>query len=157
MGKTLLCATAPTPIIISAESGLLSLNKQNQQKILGKVVDIPVVTVTNYTELEEAYQWIVNDPHAQQFETICLDSISEIAEKVLAHAEVIIVEVSLFAFRDGPGMPVFPEVLNFMLERKYALYDFPGFLRRPLDGALGQCDVCFVKRNGFLRKSNNWK
>jgi len=44
-----------------------------------------------------------------------------------------------------------------MLERGYVVYDFPGFSRRELDGALGQCDVCFVKSNGFLRKSNIWK
>jgi hypothetical protein len=31
------------------------------------------------------------------------------------------------------------------------------FLRRPLDGAIGQCDICFVKKDGFLKKSNEWK
>jgi len=53
-------------------------------------------------------------------------------------------------------MPVFSDVINFMLARDYVVYDFAGFLRRPLDGALGQCDICFVKKNGFLRKSNDW-
>jgi hypothetical protein len=43
------------------------------------------------------------------------------------------------------------------LEWDYVVYDFAGFARRPLDGALGQCDICFVKRNGFLRVSNEWK
>lgn len=76
------------------------------------------------------------------------------AEKTFGHTEVYILEVSLFAFEDN--MPQFAEVINFMQSRGYVVYDFPGFLRRPYDGALGQCDVCFVKANGFLHASNRW-
>ena len=35
MGKTTLCATAPRPVILSAESGLLALNKKNLEKLYG--------------------------------------------------------------------------------------------------------------------------
>lgn len=76
------------------------------------------------------------------------------ASSTFGTTEVYILETSLFPFFSN--MPVFFDVVNFMLERDYVVYDFPGFLRRPFDGALGQCDICFVKRNGFLRKSNNW-
>ena len=120
MGKTLLCATAPTPIIISAESGLLSLNPKNQQKILGQVVDIPVITITTYQELQEAYLFIKNDPHAQKFQTICIDSITEVAETILANAKLefkdarqaygVLIEntVKLIKdFRDLPGKHVY--------------------------------------------------
>lgn len=78
------------------------------------------------------------------------------AEMTFGYTEVYILEVSLFPFSDVPGMPVISEVLNFMLARDYVAYDFAGFLRRPLDGALGQCDICFVKKDGFLRNSNEW-
>jgi len=78
------------------------------------------------------------------------------AEKTFGYTEVYILEVSLFSFTDVQGMPILSDVINFMLERDYVVYDFAGFLRRPLDGALGQCDICFVKKNGFLRKSNDW-
>lgn len=74
MGKTCLCATMPNPIIISAESGLLSL----------RGVDIPVIEVSSMDDLEKAYNWIATSDDAKQFESICLDSISEIAEVVLA-------------------------------------------------------------------------
>ena len=53
-------------------------------------------------------------------------------------------------------MPIFSDVIKFMADREYEVYDFPGFLRRPFDGALGQMDICFVKRNGMMRKTNNW-
>jgi FkbM family methyltransferase len=76
------------------------------------------------------------------------------AKKTFGYTEAFILEVSLFPF--DPRWPIFSDVVNFMLERDYVVYDFPGFLRRPFDGALGQCDICFVKRNGFLRSSNGW-
>lgn len=78
------------------------------------------------------------------------------ATSLFGKTEVFILEVSLFPFDDSPGIPIFSEVINFMNERGYVAYDFPGFGRRPLDGALGQCDVCFVKEDSFLRKSNDW-
>ena len=74
VGKTSLCATTGAPtIIISAESGLLSL----------RGVDIPVIEVKALDQLYEAYDFVVNDPQGQAFKWVCLDSISEIAEVVL--------------------------------------------------------------------------
>jgi FkbM family methyltransferase len=78
------------------------------------------------------------------------------AESTFGKTEVYILEVSLFAFDDVPGAPIFSDVINFMLERNYLIYDFGGFMRRPYDGALGQCDICFVKQSGLLKQSNRW-
>lgn len=74
-GKTTLCATAPNPVILSAESGLLSLRK----------FQIPVMVIHTLEELMEAYRWLTTSPEANRFETVCLDSLSEIGEVVLAH------------------------------------------------------------------------
>jgi hypothetical protein len=71
-GKTRLCATAPQPVIISAEAGLLSLRQY----------DIPVITVGSIDEVGEAYAMLAGD-EGKQFDSICLDSISEIAETCL--------------------------------------------------------------------------
>lgn len=74
-GKTTLCATTAEPtIIISAESGLLSL----------RGFDIPVIEVKTLDELYEAYQFVAG-PDGEPFSWVCLDSISEIAEVVLNH------------------------------------------------------------------------
>jgi hypothetical protein len=91
-GKTVLCATAPKPVIISAEAGLLSLNKRNLERLYGVgnpnvTYDIPVMQVTNIDQLTEAYMFFVRDPNARHFSTICLDSISEVAEVVLSNAK----------------------------------------------------------------------
>ena len=78
------------------------------------------------------------------------------AQKTFGFTEVYIIEVSLFPYNESQELPVLSDVINYMLLRDYVVYDFPGFLRRPFDGALGQCDICFVKKNGFLKKHNGW-
>lgn len=73
-GKTTLIKTLPDPVIISAESGLLSLSG----------VDIPYITVTSLADLRDVMTWITSSEEAKRFKSIALDSISEIAEVVLA-------------------------------------------------------------------------
>ena len=77
VGKTTLVATAPAPLLISAESGLLSLRH----------VDVPTLPVTTIDDLTNIYNWITRSQEAQQYYTVCLDSISEIGEQVLASAK----------------------------------------------------------------------
>ena len=71
-GKTSLIKTLPAPIVLSAEAGLLS--------IAGS--DIPYIEIHNMEELGEAYTYVKE--HSTDYGTIILDSISEIAEVVLA-------------------------------------------------------------------------
>ena len=77
VGKTRLVATAPAPLLISAEAGLLSLRQH----------DIPVITITDLQTLHQVYMWILQSSESRQFHTICLDSISEIGEVCLAAAK----------------------------------------------------------------------
>jgi len=74
-GKTSLIPTLPNPIIISAESGLLSIQGSN----------IPYIEIDSYESLMEAYKFITTSSEAEAFDSIAVDSISEIAEVVLAH------------------------------------------------------------------------
>ena len=69
VGKTMLCATAPNPVIISSEEGLLCLADK----------DVPVVEVTNLKSTLEAIKWA----KTCQFDTVCLDSLSELGEVLL--------------------------------------------------------------------------
>jgi hypothetical protein len=110
-GKTMLCATTGEPtVIISAESGLLSLRD----------FDIPVIEVKTLDALYEAYDFVVNNPEGQAFKWICLDSISEIAEVVLNHEKKAAKDPRqaygalaekmtdlIRAFRDLPGRNVY--------------------------------------------------
>lgn len=73
-GKTTLISTLPNPIVLSAEGGLLSLRKFN----------IPYIEISTLEELYEAFEYLVKDPEGVKFESIALDSISEIGELILS-------------------------------------------------------------------------
>lgn len=92
MGKTVLAATLPSPILISAESGSLSLKRANLERLYGVnnpsiCYNIPMIEIGNVQDLTEAYNWCTQSSEAKQFASIGLDSLSEIAEVVLANAK----------------------------------------------------------------------
>ena len=72
-GKTSLIKTLPNPIVLSAEGGLLSIQD----------ADLPYIEITNMATLQEAYKWLTESADAKGFQSVALDSISEIAEVVL--------------------------------------------------------------------------
>lgn len=72
VGKTRLCTTAPKPIILSAERGLLSLAG----------FDMPFIEINTMQDLDEAYK---HTAKSAEYETICIDSLSEISETVVAN------------------------------------------------------------------------
>jgi phage nucleotide-binding protein len=72
-GKTSLIKTLPNPVVLSAEGGLLSIAD----------ADIPFIEVNDIQSLNDAYDWLINSDEAKQFDSVALDSISEIAEVVL--------------------------------------------------------------------------
>lgn len=109
-GKTVLASTAPAPFLISAEGGELSL----------RTMQIPMVKVTTVEDLRDIYAWCERSAEAKQFQTICIDSLSEIAEVVLnnakrqvkdprqAYGELIEkMETTIRMFRDLPGRNVY--------------------------------------------------
>ena len=73
-GKTSLIKTCPAPLVLSAEAGLLALSGS----------DIPYIEIDSMEALSDAYRWIGESDDAKDFQTICLDSISEIAEVCLS-------------------------------------------------------------------------
>ena len=75
-GKTTLSKTLPKPVVLSAEGGLLSLKDDN----------IPYIEIKSMTDLHDAYAWLQD---SDEFESVVLDSISEIAEVVLSHEKKI--------------------------------------------------------------------
>jgi len=74
------------------------------------------------------------------------------AKEVLEDTELVILEVSLFQF--VVGGPQFYDVVSYMKQCGFVVYDVFGALKRPLDGALAQLDVAFVKETGLFRKQH---
>ncbi len=76
------------------------------------------------------------------------------ASDMLASTELVILEVSLFPFGGGPELY---DVVEFMKERGFVAYDLVDFKYRPIDGALGQIDMAFVREDGALRAVKGWR
>lgn len=77
IGKTYLCGTAPKPLILSAEDGLLSL--------AGK--DIDFIKITKFQDLINVYNEVQKSKE-HGYETICIDSLSEVCEVILAERKL---------------------------------------------------------------------
>lgn len=110
VGKTALIATLPAPIVLSAEGGLLSIQG----------ADLPYIEVASIDDLREAYAWCKDSAEAKVYSSICLDSISEVAEVVLqrelksnkdgraAYGEMNSTMAEIIrSFRDLPGRHVY--------------------------------------------------
>lgn len=109
-GKTSLIPTLPNPVVLSAEGGLLSIQG----------ADVPFIEINSMATLMEAYTWLTESDEAKQFDSVALDSISEIGEVVLAeelkknkdgraaYGELNTVMASMIrAFRDLPNKHVY--------------------------------------------------
>jgi FkbM family methyltransferase len=70
------------------------------------------------------------------------------ATQILKETEYVIVEVSLFA--------QIYDVMNFLKMQGFTVYDMVDLARRPLDYALWQCNMAFVKESGQFRTSSSY-
>lgn len=75
-GKTPLIATAPRPVMLATEAGLLSLRG---------VQHVPVYQANTYQKIKEFFEWSFKSNEAKQFDTIAVDSVSQMSEIVLEH------------------------------------------------------------------------
>jgi FkbM family methyltransferase len=132
---------------LAGSSFLPPANEEQLQT--GRQRKTPVVTIDSiFSESEPLPELVKLD--IQGFELEALKG----ARRLFGHTECFVLEVSLFRFL--PGMPDFRDVIEFMHQRGYNAYDICGYLRRPLDGALGQLDVVFAKANGRLCHDTRW-
>lgn len=75
-------------------------------------------------------------------------------EILFGTTEIFIIEISLFKFNNHT--PDITEIINFMNDKGYVIYDIPSYIRRPFDGALAQIDICFTRKDSELRITNRW-
>lgn len=105
-GKTSLIKTLPAPVVLSAEGGLLSISD----------ADIPFIEVSDMRALQDAYAWLKDSEESKGFKSVCLDSISEVAEVVLADE----------LRKNKDGRAAYGEMNSTMAELIRAFRDLPG-------------------------------
>jgi FkbM family methyltransferase len=75
-------------------------------------------------------------------------------KKLFDSAEVFILEASFYEFM--PETPRVHEVIRYMTDRGFWLYDIGGYLRRPYGNDLAQIDLVFARKTSPLIDSNRW-
>jgi AAA domain len=77
-GKTRLIPTLPRPIVATVEGGTLSIATEN----------IRCATVASKQDLDEFYDWVVGSAEAKNYDTVCVDSLTEVGDIILAEEKV---------------------------------------------------------------------
>lgn len=73
-GKTPIVQTAPSPLLVAHEPGLLTMRKSN----------VPTIVVDTAQEIRDFYKWFFNSAESKKYDTLAADSISQAAEIILA-------------------------------------------------------------------------
>jgi FkbM family methyltransferase len=111
---------------------------------------VPVVTVDELLSSGKILPPQLVKIDVQGFEIEALDGGAELFRT----AEVLILEVNLFRF--AADCPRVEEVVRYMADRQFVLFDVAGMLRRPFENDLGQMDLVFVSERSALVNSNRW-
>lgn len=130
----------------TVSSALPESAKDNQE-----FVEIPMYTVDEVLKRKNISNADFIKLDVQGFELEVLKG----ATNTLINAEVVLMEVSLIEI--NKGAPLINDVMSFMNERDFICYDICSIIRRPLDFALWQTDLIFVKKSSNLVSSKKYK
>jgi hypothetical protein len=78
------------------------------------------------------------------------------ASRLLQAVEVVLTELQFYEINDN-GRLIFADVLNFLRERGFELYDFACLSQRPRGMRLRMGDVVFVRRDSPLLTDRSWE
>jgi FkbM family methyltransferase len=110
-----------------------------------EVVTLPMDTLDNEAESAALQVPLLLKLDVQGFELEVLAG----GRRTLRLSDVVIMEVSLHPCNDGA--PLFAEVIAFMREEGFVIFDFCGQHRRESDNVLIKIDVAFVRHDSRLR------
>jgi FkbM family methyltransferase len=74
---------------------------------------------------------------------------------LLQNIELLIIEVSSIVTLDGHAAHMF-DVIDYLRQNDFTIYDVCGLGRRPLDNALAQLDLVFCKKTSRLLQDRRW-
>lgn len=79
-GKTPIVATAPRPVLCAIEPGLLSMRSATNVPVFQAFDEDPKKCMA---KIDEFFDWTFRSSEAKNFDTFCIDSVSQYAEIVL--------------------------------------------------------------------------
>ncbi|MBA4369738.1 MAG: FkbM family methyltransferase [Desulfobacterium sp.] len=116
----------------------------------GREITVPMIRLDDIVKEKSLLGPYLIKIDAQGAELNVLDGFRE----TLSKTEVAVLEVSMFEFMKGA--PQFYDVVYYMKQRNFVAYDIFLGWNRPLDDALGQVDIVFVKENGMFRENHSY-
>lgn len=151
--ECLVAAAASTPgkVILNVHPDLVgsSLYKEEEgTHVDGLERTVPAVTLNDVCAERGTQPPYLIKIDTQGSELDVLDG----ADRIMAETEFIVMESSLFGFFKGG--PQILDALLYMKERGFVLYDIFDLQYRPLDGAMAQVDLAFVREGSKFRASH---
>ena len=113
--------------------------------------EIPVITIDDLLEEGRIEQPDFMKLDVQGFELFVLQG----AIKTMKKCSLILLELQFFRFM--PSMKLLHESIVWMVDHGFIPYEIVDVLRRPLDGAMGQCDILFCKVGHPLLADSRWE
>jgi len=99
-------------------------------------VHVPVTTLDQLAQQFGVTDFVKLDVEGYELEAL------KGAGTLFGRTTLFVIEVALYRFEKRPMLH---DVVAFMAEREYYVYDVAGFIRRPYDGAVGLTDLCFAR------------
>ena len=154
-GKVFIAAVGPTDgeIMLNAHDdayGSSVLSESDGSIADGRSRRVKAVRLDTVLKGQDLGANVLLKVDVQGFELGVLDG----ALETLPKCDVVILETSFFRLHDGA--PEFYDILHYMKQRGYVAYDLFDGHNRPLDNALAQRDVLFVKEEGRFRTTHQW-
>ena len=76
--------------------------------------------------------------------------------RFLDRVELVVMEVNMFNPGGIPGLGDFGEIVSWMRDHGFSVYDIISYQVRPFDNALGYVDLVFAKSAGQFRAHHRW-
>jgi FkbM family methyltransferase len=81
-------------------------------------------------------------------------NVLEGASQIIHDTNCVILEANLFSFRKGA--PLLNDIVDYMDDHNFTIYDIVNFTYRPIDNALARVDIIFVPDNHPIRQDTRF-
>jgi FkbM family methyltransferase len=131
--------------------GILPNQLDGSSFLYGEVLrTVPVTTIDELLQSRQIKQPQFMKLDVQGYELEVLRG----GQITMPYCPLILLELQFFRF--APGMQLIHESMAWMAEKGFYPYEIVDVLRRPHDGAMGQCDILFVNEGHWLVENNTW-